>query len=222
MCVSIIIPAYNEEEYIEETLRCLKKDQNQSKVEIIVVDDGSTDQTADIASKFADQMIKLPKNHGKGFALQAGWEQAQGEFIVCLDADLQSSVSEYIELLKPVQAEQADVCLSIIQPRENAGFGVVKNRVQTLIYKKTGMKLQAPLSGQRAFHRKWLPILLNRRYQRFAVEAQMTIDLLQAGASIYEIPTRMTHREMGKTFKGYAHRLKQWWQIEKHLRSARV
>ncbi len=127
-----------------------------------------------------------------------------------------------MELLKPVQANHADVCLSIIQPRGKAGFGVVKRRVQTLIHQKTGVRLQAPLSGQRAFHRKWLPILLKRCYQGFAVEAQMTVDLLEAGATIYEIQTTMTHREMGKTLKGYTHRLKQWWQIEKQLRSAKV
>ncbi|GAE31897.1 glycosyltransferase family 2 protein [Halalkalibacter hemicellulosilyticus] len=221
MSVSLVIPAYNEAKYIVQTLAYIKK-LGEKDTELIVVDDGSTDETASLARKMADQLICLRENHGKGFALQAGWQSAKGEYIVCLDADLEKSALEYVELLKPVKAQQTDICLSIIQPGKKAGNGFVKKRVQKLIYQQTGMWLEAPLSGQRAFHRKWLPILLKQHYEGFAVEAQMTIDLLKAGASIFELQTTMTHREMGKSLKGYTHRLKQWWQIEKQLRSVRV
>ncbi len=67
MSVSIVIPAYNEEKYIVETLQCLKK-QEQKNIEVIVVDDGSVDQTAELSKEFADQIIRLPSNQGKGSA----------------------------------------------------------------------------------------------------------------------------------------------------------
>ncbi|TWI55936.1 glycosyltransferase family 2 protein [Halalkalibacter nanhaiisediminis] len=214
--VSFVIPAYNEADRIGSTLKSLKH--FSSNAEIIVVNDGSTDQTKRIAEKYANKVITLPINHGKGFALQIGWREAKGTYIACLDADLEESANEVTSLLSPLEKQQADVAISIVKAGKHAGLGFVKKRVQALIYQQTGVKLEAPLSGQRAFHRKWLSVLLARAYQGFGVEAQMTIDLLKAGAKCVEIPTTMTHREMGRNMKGFVHRLKQWVDIERQCR----
>src|SRR5690606_4976558 len=146
----------------------------------------------------------------KGMALQEGWKIAKGTYVICLDADLRESASEVTSLVKPLQNKEADFVISILNARKRAGFGFVKRRAQSIVYGKTGIQIKAPLSGQRGFHRKWLPLLLDRSYHRFGIEMQMTIDLLRAGATCLEIPTTMTHREMGKNVKGFIHRMKQW------------
>ncbi|KHF39527.1 glycosyltransferase family 2 protein [Halalkalibacter okhensis] len=215
---SFVIAAYNEEETIEKTLLALKMNERYKRSEIIVVNDGSKDQTKVVAEKHADQVISYSINKGKGHAMLLGWQRAKGEYIVCLDADLEESASEAFALIEPIRQTRADMTISIINPGKKSGMGVVKRRVQAIVYEKTGVKLEAPLSGQRAFHRKWLSVLLTKSYNGFGIETQMTIDLLKAGASCLEIPTTMKHREMGRDIKGFYHRLKQWIDIEKQLR----
>ncbi|ARK31382.1 glycosyltransferase family 2 protein [Halalkalibacter krulwichiae] len=214
--VSYVIPAFNEEERIEKTLKALVTLTGHN--EIIVVDDGSTDDTAEIAKRYATKVISYRVNKGKGYALKEGWKEAKGEYIACLDADLEESAIEVTSLLEPLKNGEAEVAISIISPGKKAGMGMVKKRVQSLVYQKTGVKVEAPLSGQRVFHRKWLSVLLKRTYQGFGIETQMTIDLLQAGASYLEVRTNMKHREMGRTMKGFYHRMKQWLDIERQLR----
>lgn len=218
--VSFVIPAYNEADRIEKTLRSLK--QLSLKKEIIVVNDGSTDETETIAKKYANTLLTSQTNKGKGTALQSGWVAAKGVYIVCLDADLEESAKEVLALLNPLQEKRADFTISMIQKGKNAGFGLVKKRVQAIVQRETGIKIEAPLSGQRAFHRDWLPVLLERPYHRFGVEMQMTIDLLRGGAKCEEVPTMMTHREMGRTLKGFIHRMKQWYDIERQYRSLQL
>ncbi|MCL7746158.1 glycosyltransferase family 2 protein [Halalkalibacter alkaliphilus] len=215
---SFVIAAYNEEETLEKTLLAIRANKEFKQSEIIVVDDGSKDQTKAAAEKYADKVISYSTNKGKGYAMQLGWRSAQGEYIVCLDADLEESASEAFALLEPIRQNKADMTISIINPGKKSGMGMVKRRVQTIVYQKTGVKLEAPLSGQRAFRRKWLSVLLSKSYFGFGIETQMTIDLLEAGATCLEIPTTMKHREMGRDVKGFIHRLKQWVDIEKQLR----
>ena len=93
----------------------------------------------------------------------------------------------------------------------------MKRRAQKLIYQKTGQWFLAPLSGQRAMKREWVDFLLTKDYVGFGVEAAMTIDLAQAGAKLLEVETCIKHRETGKDLKGFYHRGKQWYQMEKTL-----
>jgi len=84
--VSIVIPAHNEERYIEKTLSHIKK-QSYKHIEVIVVDDGSTDSTIKTARKYADKIIKLKKRKGVSYARNAGAKIARGNLLVFLDAD---------------------------------------------------------------------------------------------------------------------------------------
>ncbi|WP_332695908.1 glycosyltransferase family 2 protein [Halalkalibacter lacteus] len=217
--ISFIIPAYNEEKRIGTTLAAIRK--HFPSAEVIVIDDGSRDKTREIAEMYADKVISSSINKGKGYAMQQGWRLATRTYIACLDADLEESAKDVSSLIQPLQQGRADVTISIIKPGKKAGMGFVKRRVQSIVLRETGVKLQAPLSGQRVFHRKWLPVLLRRSYHGFGIETQMTIDLLQAGAKCLEIPTTMQHREMGRDIKGFVHRMKQWADIERQLRGVR-
>ncbi|MDE5412230.1 glycosyltransferase family 2 protein [Alkalihalobacterium chitinilyticum] len=213
---SVVIPAFNEQERIEHTLKTLKE---QSWVqEIITVNDGSSDATGEICEKYSDVTVHFKSNHGKGQALKAGWEKANGLYIVSLDADIGSTASEGKKLLTPLTYPFIDVVIGTLPPSKKRGFGFVKRKAQNVIYKKTGKWVTSPLSGQRAFHRKWLPALLNKNYNGFGIELAMTIDLINAGAQIVEVDTNITHRHTGKNLSGFLHRGKQWLHIEAALR----
>ena len=112
MKVSIIIPCYNEERTIEKILEKIfnLKDIN---LEIIVIDDGSTDLSKDILEKKLknkiDKLILNKKNCGKGYSIREGIKVATGEIIIIQDADLEYDPSDYSKLLKPFKDGFADV-----------------------------------------------------------------------------------------------------------------
>ncbi|UOE95943.1 glycosyltransferase family 2 protein [Alkalihalobacillus sp. LMS39] len=215
MKISVVIPAYNEADIIEETLLTLRK---QTWVhEIITVNDGSTDATGEYCAKLSDIAIQREENKGKGEALQTGWEHASGDIIVCLDADLGESVKEAQPLIEPFESDFIDVVIGRLPQQKVSGLGFVKERAKRLIYKRTGHWISAPLSGQRAFRKKWLDTLMKNHYQGYGVETAMLLDLLEAGATVIEVDTFITHRATGKNIAGFLHRGKQWLELEKSV-----
>lgn len=218
--VSVVIPAYNEEERLKETLQSLMS--TFSPLEVIGVNDGSNDRTGEILEQFCTHTIHLTSNQGKASALKAGWEKVEGEIIVCLDADLGSSIKEARHLVEPLQNPAIDGVIGKLPAPNSSGFGFVKRRAQKLIYKETGQWFSAPLSGQRSFRRKWLNVLWSRSYVGYGIEAAMTIDLLKNGANLIEKDVNMYHRELGKTVYGFFHRGRQYWHLWKTMRSVKT
>lgn len=105
---SIIIPAFNEEARIERTIEKIKKTLKGASYELIIVDDGSTDNTKKIISELCLNnpylsCISLNKNKGKGFALKKGFLRAQGTYILMTDADLSTPIETIFELEKELQ-----------------------------------------------------------------------------------------------------------------------
>lgn len=97
--LSIVIPAYNESARLPETLRRLEVEFGGSSTEVIVVDDGSTDDTAEIAERacsdeLAVSVIRLPVNRGKGAAVRAGVAASTGAAVLCMDADLATDLAD--------------------------------------------------------------------------------------------------------------------------------
>jgi glycosyltransferase involved in cell wall biosynthesis len=114
MKLSIIIPVYNEDRTVEELIDKVKSVKLPGiKKELIVVDDGSKDETVRILEKYikpkVNKVVFKEKNAGKGAAVRTGIENATGDLIIIQDADLEYDPEEYVKLLKPVLDGKADV-----------------------------------------------------------------------------------------------------------------
>ncbi|KXZ39655.1 Glycosyl transferase family 2 [Alkalithermobacter thermoalcaliphilus JW-YL-7 = DSM 7308] len=212
--ISIIIPAYNEESRIEKTLDGLKdiKLINQ----IILVDDGSSDKTYELASKYEFvKAYKLPKNMGKGYALNYGLSKAleKSDIIGFLDADLKETSREVEKLIIPILTEDIDVTIAKFpKAKRKGGFGLVKKLARYGVKYLTGEDIQSSLSGQRVFKKQVL-MEFEKIPFGYGVEVGMTIDILRKGYKIKEVEVNMTHNETGRNLKGFIHRGKQFMHI---------
>jgi glycosyltransferase involved in cell wall biosynthesis len=220
--VSIVIPAYNEATRIANTIKSLK---NLNEIsEIIIVDDGSKDNTLISAKLEANSKVKvfsLDKNKGKGFALNYGLKQVSKDMDIIgfLDADLEDSASEVIKLIQPVIDNEADVVIAKFpSAKKKGGLGFVKRLAKESVLEMTGKELDATLSGQRIFKREVLEKFDEIPFG-YGVEVGMTIDILNYGYRVSEILVNMTHNETGRNLKGFIHRGKQFYHIKKVLKN---
>ena len=119
------IPAYNEADRIAATLAAVQSFAAETHIqEIIVVDDGSTDDTADRARPAGADVVFRQQNSGKGAALNRGLALAQGDILLLLDADLGASATEAVRLLGPVVSGAADMSIATFPRKPGTGGGV--------------------------------------------------------------------------------------------------
>ncbi|MCK9905550.1 glycosyltransferase family 2 protein, partial [Frankia sp. Cpl3] len=203
--------------YIAATLQAIR--QHVPCDELIVVDDGSSDKTADLALSWTDRVIRLPRNQGKGHALQTGWNQASGEILLLLDSDLQHTAAEAKRLLAPVQAGECEMAIAVLpQPSRKAGFGLAKGLARQGIKLLTGFSAVAPLSGQRAINREVLE-RVGKLDNGFGVEVGLTVGALRAGYRVLEVPISFVHRETENDWVGFIHRGREFLAIGRALHS---
>lgn len=206
MRVVALVPAYNEAAHIAATIEAIRD--TRAIDEVIVVDDGSADETAHIARAAGATVVVLPENRGKGEALEAGMSAAGGaEVVALLDADLGPSAHEVIALLKPVLSGEADMTIAAFpQPAQKAGFGLVKGLARWGIVRFGGsFDARSPLSGQRVLNRAAL-VACRPFESGYGVEVALTIRALRAGLRVVEVPTTMTHAATGRDVAGFVHR----------------
>lgn len=188
MKVSLVVPAFNEEEglplVIEEYLDWVD--------EIIVVDDGSTDNTYESAKRFAGEKVKLFRhetNRGKVAALRTGVKQASGEVIVFTDADYTYPARCVPELVREIE-RGADLVLGArLQSRKNIpAFNRLGNNIFSFLATYIScMKIQDSQTGMRAFRREMFDRLdVNAKGLEF--ETKMTVRAAKLGYKIVEIP----------------------------------
>ena len=114
MKVSVIIPVFNEEKFVLQTLQEVNKQKKNFNLEIIIIDDCSTDNTLKIIennSNLFDKFIKNEKNYGKGKSIILGIKEATGALILLQDCDLEYDPEEYTKLIEPFTKYDADVVL---------------------------------------------------------------------------------------------------------------
>lgn len=198
--LSVVIPAYNERATIEEILRRVSNAPvpEDVELEIVVVDDGSTDGTRELLREKTLEgdppfrLIEQEVNQGKGAAIRAGFRAATGDVLLIQDADLEYNPRDYPQLLQPILDDQADVVYGsrfLGGPHRVLFFWhSVGNRFLTMLSNMlTDLNLSDMETGYKAFRREVLEGL-TLRSNRFGIEPELTAKVARRGARIFEVP----------------------------------
>ena len=219
MNISVLIPAFNEAQNIKQTIDGLIRlkdeflNKNGMDLQIIVIDDGSSDNTYERAVECGVEVLKLDRNIGKGGALNRGMKKARGDIVIFLDADLRGSSFEAYKLIIPIIQDSAAVTVAQFRPpKAKGGFGFVKALASHGVRFFTGHKLTSVLSGQRAFKRKVLEDIADIP-DGYSLEVGMLIDILIKGYRVVEVDVDMYHDVTGRNLQGFLHRGKQFIHI---------
>ncbi len=211
--VSIVIPAFNEAHRIVATLTdVVAFARSYPRVdEIIVVDDGSTDGTAELVASAARQsdsdggprlrLVRHEVNRGKGASVRTGFQHATADIVLFSDADLSAPITEMPRLIEPINAGECDIAIGsralarsqieLQQSLLRRNAGRVFNRMVRLI---TGLPLRDTQCGFKAFRRACMePVFAAQRIEGFAFDVELLYLASRSGLRIVELPVRWSH-----------------------------
>lgn len=191
---TVIIPAFNEEEGISGLLETLKEQELFDKYNFIVVDDGSTDQTAAVAGKYPVKVIRHAVNKGYGASLKTGIRKASTPYVITMDSDGQHNpvyLATIVDLL-----HEYDM---VIGERSATSFQVKSRKSGKWLIRKTGemlvdQELPDYNSGLRGFHRELILNLLHLMPNGFSFSTTSTLAFLKEGFNIATFPIEVTER----------------------------
>ena len=209
--ISIIIPAYNEEKRLPQTLEKIASYLDRTKwdfTEILIVDDGSADGTAVVGERFGQtrkdvRVLRNPGNHGKGYSVRHGMLEAKGEWALFTDADLSAPIEELDKLWQALEKEPAEVAIgsralnraligvhqSTFREYGGRAFNLVLRIITGLPFWDTqcGFKLFRGDAAHEIFRRQ--------RAEGFGFDAEILFIARHLGYRILEIPVRWNHVE---------------------------
>ena len=203
--LSVVIPVYDEEATVEELIARVR--QQPYDMELIAVDDGSSDATPEILSRLASEIPELSvfsmgKNSGKGAALKRGFTEATGDLVIVQDADLEYDPNDYAALLVPLLDGRADVVygsrflggphrvLNYHHYLANRGLTALSNLA-------TNLNLTDMETCYKAFRREVLDGLTLKE-DRFGFEPEFTARMAGRGYRIYEVPISYSGRDVSE------------------------
>lgn len=200
-----VVPAFNEAAAIGKvvaTIRSLDLD-----LPVLVVDDGSTDATADIARQAGARVVRLPFNMGYGIALQTGYKYALREgydAVVQLDGDGQHEPADIGVVLGPLRRDEADVVIGSRFLRAGAYRPSAPRLVGmkvfgSLAFLLTGTRFSDVTSGFQALNRKAIAFFASERYPADYPDADVLVMLMRSGFRIAEVPVTMYAKEAGRS-----------------------
>ena len=195
MKLSVVIPCYNESATIRTAIDRVKETPL-DEIEIIIVDDGSTDGTSELLKKeieqTVDKVIYHDANSGKGAALRSGFREVSGDIVIVQDADLEYDPSEMPVLMQPILAGKADV----VYGSRFTGRGphrvlyfwhMVGNRFLTLLSNMlTNLNLTDIETCYKMFRREIIQSIIIEE-DRFGFEPEITAKIARKGCRIYEV-----------------------------------
>jgi glycosyltransferase involved in cell wall biosynthesis len=209
--VSIVVPAFNEAARIGDSIEKIDAFIRQSSIaiELIVVDDGSSDNTTEVVKRVQAKALRLvrnPENHGKGYSVRQGILSASGKYALFTDADLSAPIEELNKLLEVALKENADVVIGSRaldrqyiekhQSRFRELGGTLFNLMVRLIL---GLQLHDTQCGFKLFHReKSRRIFEQQTICGFGFDPELLFLAKRNGLTIRETPVRWSHAEGSK------------------------
>jgi glycosyltransferase involved in cell wall biosynthesis len=209
--VSIVVPAFNEAVRIGDSVRKIEAFLAQLPFdsEVLIVDDGSSDETSSIVKGLGFARLRLirnEKNHGKGFAVRMGTFLASGEYVLFSDADLSAPIDELEKLLYAAETQGADVVIgsravdrsliAIHQSRVREVGGILFNRMVRLFL---GLDIHDTQCGFKLFKREKIrPVFEKLTIWGFGFDPELLFLASRAGLKIKEVPVRWSHAEGSK------------------------
>jgi glycosyltransferase involved in cell wall biosynthesis len=225
--VAVVIPARNEADRIQATVAGAAGLPGVDLV--IVVDDGSADDTAGLAGHAGATVLRHSRGRGKGAAMETGAEavrmleatdappSGRARHLLFLDADLGATAAAAGPLTEPVRAGEADMTIAVFTERvRQGGHGLVVGLSGTGIERATGWRPAQPLNGQRCLTRAAFEAA--RPLARgWGVETGLTIDLLRKGLRVTEVEVELAHRATGTGLRAQLHRAHQLADVARAL-----
>jgi len=202
--LSIIIPAYNEANRLPGSLIKVEQYLGASKwdfVEVVVVDDGSRDNTVQLAEAAGARVLKNPGNRGKGYSVRHGMTEARGDIVLFTDADLSAPIEEADKLIAAIETETYDVAIGSRALDRNlttvheSGFrefaGIIFNKIVRAVLWLPFVDTQC---GFKAFRRERCKIIFEQqRIERFGFDPELLYLARHHGLKSVEIPVRWAH-----------------------------
>jgi glycosyltransferase involved in cell wall biosynthesis len=225
---SIVIPAYNESTRIGGTIEKILAFSARSgwEAEILIVNDGSRDDTAHIVRQYAAgnpalRLLENPGNHGKGYSVRNGVLHAQGQMILFSDADLSSPIEESAALFAAL-AEGADVAVgsrwlrSELQTRRQPWHRQLYGRIFNLLLRVIlGLQYKDTQCGFKAFTRRAaLTIFPLQKIERWGFDPEILYLARRFGFRVKEVPVRWAHRE-GTRLNPLRDGMRMFWEVLK-------
>jgi glycosyltransferase involved in cell wall biosynthesis len=201
----VVIPAFNEADGIAKVLGAVRA--ASPSLPVLVVDDGSSDNTSGEARRAGAEVLQLPLNLGYGGALQAGYKYAlrRGhDSVVQLDGDGQHEPADIPRLLAVLERGQADLVLGsrfLGDPGYRPGMARATGMrlFRVLAYLATGKRFSDVTSGYQALNHDVLRFFATERYPADYPDADVLIMLTRAGFRVVEVPVRMYEKRTGPT-----------------------
>jgi glycosyltransferase involved in cell wall biosynthesis len=211
--VVVIVTARDEADRLPATLAALARAFPAARV--LVADDGSRDGTGHVALQSGAELVRAPRPLGKGGAstlaarrvLSLALETDPPVFVLC-DGDLGDSAAQLPRLVEAVADGRGDLVVARFAQRVGGGFGLALGFARSAIERLCGLRLDAPISGQRAMRGEVLPVVVPFAHG-FGMEIGMTVDAARAGFNVAEVELELAHRATGRTLRGFLHRGRQ-------------
>jgi glycosyltransferase involved in cell wall biosynthesis len=200
--LSVIVPVFNERTTVAEVLRRIRAVELPVDIEVVVVDDGSSDGTDKVLAALGDSTVRIinhRRNQGKGAAIRTGMEAVRGDLVLIQDADLEYDPADWPRLLDPILRGKARVVYGsrFTGERKNMlPLHWIGNRFLSLV---TNVLYSSTLSDMETCYKLFDRQVLEGitiESDKFNFEPEITAKVLRRGFRIYEVPISYAGREV--------------------------